>query len=90
MEKRHQDILTNRLEDAWLNGVSHLTWEELYLWYEVQKIAARTYRDLQNRWWDLTDGKAGILNRVEGRGGIYIFGAESVGKVDQKGIVEDL
>ena len=90
MEKRHQDSLTNRLEDAWLNGVSHVTWEELYLWYDTQKIAARTYRDLQNRWWDLTDGKGASLTKIEGRGGIFVFGGDRASKVDQKSISDDL
>ena len=90
MDKRHQDALTNRLEDAWLNGVSHLTWEELYLWYDVKKIAARTYRDLQTRWWDLTEGKGGYLTQIEGRGGIFVFGSDRATKVDQKSIADEL
>lgn len=75
--KRHQDILTSRLEDAFLHGCTHITWNELYCWYDVQKIAARTYRDLEARWQKITDGEQGHLMKIEGRGGIYVFGSNS-------------
>ena len=29
MERRHDEILTARLEDVLLNGCSHITWDEL-------------------------------------------------------------
>jgi hypothetical protein len=78
MEKLHQNLLTERLEDAYLNGCSHITWNELYRWYGVQKIAAGTYRDLQTRWDELTDSVSGRLMMKEGRGGIYIFGEKYI------------
>jgi hypothetical protein len=90
MEKRHQDSLTNRLEDALLNGCSHISWAELYQWYDVQKIAARTYRDLEVRWQDLTEGNAGRLMKIEGRGGIYIYGEKKAGIVDQNNLVDKI
>lgn len=90
MDRRHQDTLTNRLEEARLNGVSHLTWDELYLWYGVQKIAARTYRDLEERWTSLTDNKAGRLMKVNGRGGMYIFGEDAMSKVDPNNMLDKL
>lgn len=82
MEKRHQDLLTARLEDAFLNGVSHLTWDEIYHWYNVEKIAARTRRDLEARWQDVSSNKWGRLQQVESRGGIFIFGESAVKYVD--------
>lgn len=79
--KQHQNNLTMRLEDAFLNGCSHITWKELYYWYGVQKIAAGTLRDLQNRWEELTDGEQGRLMKINGRDGIYIFGEKMVSPV---------
>lgn len=76
--KRHQDILTARLEDAFLNGTSHITWNELYYWYDAQRITVGIYRDLEERWQAITGGDKGMLNKVEGRNGIYIFGSDSV------------
>jgi hypothetical protein len=74
MERRHEEILLSRLEDAWKNGVAHITFPELYLWYNVEKLAARTYRDLSNRWSELTGNDAGGLAAVDGRNGMFIFG----------------
>lgn len=85
MDRRHQDNLTNRLEDAHLLGCAHIAWNELYLWYGVQKIAARTYRDLEERWQALTDGEAGKLMKIEGRGGMFVFGEDKALAVDQNG-----
>ena len=90
MEKRHQDSLTNRLEDAYLNGCSHISWSELYQWYAVQKIAARTYRDLEARWQDITGDKAGRLMKIDGRGGIHIFGEKSAEVVDQNNVLDNI
>lgn len=76
MERRHTDLVMNRLEDAAINGCAHITWNELYCWYGVERIAARTYRDLVERWQEITGGENGELMKVEGRGGIFIFGSE--------------
>lgn len=83
MDKRHQDNLTTRLEEAKLLGCTHIAWAELYLWYGVQKIAARTYRDLEERWQALTDGEIGKLMMIDGRGGIFIFGAKKAKPIDE-------
>lgn len=81
MERLHQNNLTARLEDAFLNGCSHITWNELYHWYGVQKIAAGTYRDLQTQWDELTDGDSGPLMMIDGRGGIFIFAKKNIKSV---------
>ena len=54
MEKRHDDQLTNRLEEIITVGSTFIHWNELYLWYGVKAIAAGTYRDLSSRWDDIT------------------------------------
>jgi len=84
MQIRHEEILTSRLEEAALCGCSHITWEELYLWYGAQKIAAGTWRDLARRWEKVLEsmkeiklpssGDPGKLMRIDGRGGIFILG----------------
>lgn len=71
MERRYEEILTTRLEDAIYNGCTHITWAELYLWYDVEKIAARTYRDLHQRFKELRSSAEPEM--IEGRGGIYLF-----------------
>lgn len=55
MGKKHSDVLTCRLEEILTTGATFISWNELYLWYGVQKLAAGTYRDLSNRWDEIAD-----------------------------------
>ncbi len=75
MDRRHDDLLTTRLEAIIDKGVTHITWNELYRWYGVQKIAANTYRDIKSRWHDISEGKLGVLKVVnlQYSGGIYLI-----------------
>jgi hypothetical protein len=73
MQKRYDEVLTTRIEDAIHNGCTHITWNELYLWYGVKKIAAGTYRDLAQRMRETAGGRALKARRIEGRGGIFIY-----------------
>ena len=82
MERRYNDILTGRLEDAIHNGCSHITWTELYLWYDVQKIAAGTYRDLHERMVELAKSKSPKPTLIYGRGGIFVFDAADAKRID--------
>lgn len=78
MQRRHFEILTNRLKHILNAGCVHILWKELYRWYDVQKLAARTYRDLAERWQDVSEGYKGHLRMVEGDGGIYLFAEEDI------------
>lgn len=53
MEKRYDDRLMACLETVMDRGYCQLYWTELQRWYGKQKIAARTFRDIQQRWADL-------------------------------------
>lgn len=87
MERRHEDELTKRLEQILTDGCTYISWNELYHWYGMQKLAAGTYRDLSQRWDDLTkttkspDGKPLKLGKLmfvqspfKVTPGIYLFG----------------
>lgn len=74
MQKRYDEILTARLEDAAYNGCAHLTWQELYLWYDVQRIAAKTRRDLSGRMKEIA-GPSAKPRMIAGRGGIFVYDA---------------
>jgi hypothetical protein len=87
MQKRHDDELTNRLEKILTDGCTYVSWNELYLWYGVQKLAVGTYRDLAMRWDEISQGKTmpdgsslGTLVFVQSptknTPGIYLFGSE--------------
>ena len=81
MQKRHDDILSARLEQVVHAGVAHILWNELYTWYETQKIAARTWRDLSQRWDEISEGDEGRLMKVEGSGGIFLISEESIAAI---------
>ncbi len=50
MQKRHEDLLGLRLDTLYITGITSITWQELYLWYGVDKIRKAPYRDIQDRW----------------------------------------
>ena len=50
LSERHSSALLQRLDELYLHGQTIIAWEELYLWYGVKKVAARTYRDLLGQW----------------------------------------
>ena len=82
MERRHNDRLTARLEDAACNGCAYMTWDELYLWYGVKKIAAGTYRDLSERFAEIATSKSPKPMMIPTRGGIYIFDGAGASRID--------
>ena len=77
MQKRYDETLTTRLEDAVHNGCAHITWPELYLWYGVRKIAAGTYRDLNERMKEACGDKSAKPRMIDGRGGIFVYAGKS-------------
>lgn len=78
MEKRHDELLNTRLEVVMTAGVAHVLWDELYLWYGVQKIAARTIRDLIERWEEISRGEHGRLMQIPGSGGIFLAAEKNI------------
>jgi hypothetical protein len=94
MERRHEELLKARLEDAALHGCSHISQQELYLWYGVQKVAANTYRDLVRKWDEVVESlrtqkffksssQPGQLMYInDGKEGMFIFGEKMSGPVD--------
>lgn len=78
MERRHEEILTTKLEEVIDIGFSHLPWGQLYRWYEVKKLAAGTYRDLERRWQEVSRGQSGKLNYVEAHEGLLVFAEKAV------------
>ncbi|MGV8891638.1 MAG: hypothetical protein ACOH2K_01530 [Burkholderiaceae bacterium] len=86
MQKRHDDELINRLEQILTEGCVYISWNELYLWYGMQKLAAGTYRDLTMRWQEISDGKTMtdgtelgdlvfVQSPTKNSPGIYLFGS---------------
>jgi hypothetical protein len=94
MERRHEEMLTARLEEAATNGSAHILDSELHLWYGVKKLAAGTWRDIAHRWDEVVPAvrqfqpnfsDPGPLVSVEGKGGIFIFGKKKIALVSPDG-----
>jgi hypothetical protein len=73
MERHHSDILTSRLETVMDEGCAHVLFSELYRWYGRQKLAARTWRDLEERWQEISEGELGPLYRIKVKGARGFF-----------------
>ncbi len=61
MEKRYDEQLTTKLEEIITHGATLINWAEVRKWYGIQRVAAATYRDISNRWDELTGGKYGDI-----------------------------
>jgi hypothetical protein len=59
-------------------GCAHILKSELHRWYDKKKIAARTYRDLEERWQEISEGQSGPLHRVWGAGGVFLLASDRV------------
>ena len=68
-----------RLEDAYVNGHSHVTWDEFYLWYGAERLHKRFWADLQDRWLalqpDVEEDDIAKLYVYDGRGGLGLINA---------------
>ena len=82
MNKRHQDLLTNLLEKAYFAGIAHVTWNEIYHWYNITRLGTLTRRDLQDRWDDISQGMAGRLMAIEQKDGVFLFAEKRPNRVD--------
>jgi hypothetical protein len=79
MQRRHSNILTSRLEEVLHRGVTHILWEEIYTWYDAERIAIGTWRDIVERWEEVSDEKKhGALRKIEGAGGIFLVREKSL------------
>ena len=56
MLRRHEDQLTNRLEELYYEGTCKISWSELYSWFSSSKITKKTWRELWDRWIAFADG----------------------------------
>jgi hypothetical protein len=53
--KRHEDELMRRLEQVADKGWTHMTWSEVYRWYNAKRIGKSFWRDLQDRYEELDE-----------------------------------
>jgi hypothetical protein len=77
LSEHHEQQLVARLEDALVNGYSHVTWAELYLWFGAKRLHKRFWQHLRDRWEQRCryhGGDAVVLRIFETRGGLGLLG----------------
>jgi hypothetical protein len=86
MIKRHEDQLWARLDGLFANGITTITWGELYHWYDAEKIRKAPWRDIKARWEQLLDEKSEKYvdpKVAETGGGISLFYAKKPGTLSE-------
>ena len=87
MDRHHDYELTRRLETLADEGCVYILKSELRRWYG-RKIAAKTLRDLEQRWKEISDG-AGPLKRISNAGGIYLLASDWIELLSDEAEAED-
>jgi hypothetical protein len=83
MERLHDDLLTVRLETVLDEGCAHVSRRELRRWYG-KKLAARTFRDIEQRWQEVSEGTEGPLYRIQGAAGYYLLAGDRMGLISDE------
>lgn len=84
MDKRHDDILTTRLETVVHNGMVFIGVNELRAWYGLKRLGSRCWKDLAARWNDVKGEDGGELMKIRKLGGFYFFDSNTVKSVMQE------
>jgi hypothetical protein len=75
-QRHHEAQLQGRLDELYLTGHCFISWNELYHWFNLDKIAKTPYRKINEMWQELCE-RHGIkppeLNTRDGNGGIRLF-----------------
>ncbi|KKO10944.1 hypothetical protein LCGC14_0024270 [marine sediment metagenome] len=86
MLKRHADQLWSRLDELYANGITFMSYGELYHWYDVQRIAKAPWRDIKGKWATLLEEKGEDYSDpyiAEAPGGISFFFSRKPGTLSK-------
>lgn len=86
MKERHAYQVWARLDQLYTNGTTYLSWQEIYNWYNVDRISKAPWRDLRERWQKLEDDKGEEYvdpMTTETSGGITLFIPKSPKKLSE-------
>ncbi|WP_031430709.1 hypothetical protein [Methylomicrobium agile] len=79
MEMFQQVQLDSKLEELLLNGMTFISWNQIYTWYRVAKITKTPWRDIQNRWNILCESQGiddplaiTVRGITGGKGGVWL------------------
>lgn len=57
MLRRHVDQLMTRLDELYIEGVTYISWGEVYHWYGIERITKKIWGDIDERWETLLEEK---------------------------------
>jgi hypothetical protein len=53
MLKHHDAALASALERLYLGGAVSVPWDDLYMWFNVERLTKTVHREIQERWEEL-------------------------------------
>lgn len=87
MLKRHRESLETRLEQIKTHGWAHIAWNEIYLWYNAERIAVKTYKDILSTYRDVVDDDEAALLLTAVAGGFLLTKPTATSTLDS--IIEE-
>lgn len=57
MQNRHRETLLRRLDELFVKRFTFITWSELYYWFDIERVAKRPYRVIDELWKDLQESR---------------------------------
>lgn len=82
MLRRHKDLLENRLEEVKCKGWTHIAWNEIYLWFEAERIAVKTYKKILDTYRNLIEDDEAELLLTAVPGGFLLTSANACSTLD--------
>jgi len=86
MIRRHVEQLWARLDELYANGTTFISYNELYHWYNIKRIAKDPWRDIKARWEELLEEKGETYadpQIAEVPGGISFFFSHKPGTLSK-------
>jgi hypothetical protein len=84
MLKRHEDALASRIDKVTQHGWALLEWWELYLWYDMDRLGKKVWRDLHDRFREQNEKVKGELHFYEGVDGLLLIHPEGLKPISEK------
>jgi len=53
MDKRHEFELLRALDRLYIDGAVCISWAEIYLWFNAERLAKGAYREIFDQWKEL-------------------------------------
>jgi hypothetical protein len=54
MQRHHEVEMMAALDELYLRGATSIRWEQLYLWFDADRLSKNAYRQIAAKWEELT------------------------------------